>query len=161
MKYLLGIFACLVIVVTVVAAQQEAPPKTTPSIQPTAEALLKAQAAADKAQTKHEEASTEELKKLVEREIAKSAALPVTTTVQQTINPPVLVKDQNPGFRMVVIDGVVYLRMGNSIVPMIGSGCFLTQEERDTKLQRAQAKFAEMKIAEPAKTEPVKPSKKD
>lgn len=154
MKYVFGVYACLVIVVVCVAAQQEPPPKQTPSIQPTAEALLKAQAAAEKAQTKREEPSTEALKKMVEREIAKSAGLPLATTVQEPIEPIVPSKpaqDQQPESKVVVIDGTVYVRMGMTILPMAGSGCFLTQEENDARTKRAQAKFAEMNKLEPAK----------
>lgn len=154
MKYVLGVCACLVIAVACVAAQQEPPPKQTPSIQPTAEALLKAQAAAEKAQAKREEPSTEALKKLVEREIAKSAGLPVTT-IEQTELLPITVSEpspeQKPESKIVVIDGTVYVRMGMTILPMAGSGCFLTQEESDARTKRAQAKFAEMNKAEPVK----------
>lgn len=155
MKYALGIYCCLVIVAVCAAAQQEPPPKQTPSIQPTAEALMKAQAAADKANAKREEPSTEELKKLVEREIAKSAALPVTTTVQepskQAISPEPVKDVTLEKVGLVVIDGVVYLKMGKTIQPMPGSGCFLSQEENDARTLRAQAKFAEMSKLEPVK----------
>ena len=156
MKYLCGICLWLTIAVPAFVAKQDPQPKQTPSIQPTAEALMRAQAAADKAQTKHEQSSTEELKKLVEREIAKSAARPVTTTVQEPVSfaaLPEQAKDVQAEFKigMVVIDGAVYIRSGNSILPMIGSECFLTQEEADAKKQRAKAKFAEMIKAEPVK----------
>ncbi|MBS1789940.1 MAG: hypothetical protein JST85_19610 [Acidobacteria bacterium] len=154
MKYLFGVFAMLVFAVVAVAAQQNPPPKQAPSIQPTAEALMKAQSAADKSQAKNDQPFAEELKQLVEREIAKSAALPVTTTMQQPVKQtlplaPELSNDTQ--FKMIVIDGVVYVRVGNSVLPMAGSGCFLTQEEIDVKTQRAQAKFAEMNKAEPVK----------
>ncbi len=156
MKYVLGIYACLVIAVVCATAQQEPPPKQTPSIQPTAEALMKAQAAVDKAHTKRDEPFAEELKKLVDREIAKSAALPVMTTVQEPIKQTVLPdssKDSALEWKtgLVVIDGVVYLRMGKTVLPMPGSGCFSTQEENDARTQRAQAKFAEMSKLEPVK----------
>lgn len=156
MKYVLGIYACLVIAVVCATAQQEPPSKQTPSIQPTAEALMKAQAAADKAQAKREEPFAEELKKLVDREIAKSAALPVMTTVQEPIKQIVLpdsAKDSTfeSKIGLVVIDGVLYLRTGKTIMPMPGSGCFLPQEEHDARTQRAQAKFAEMSKLEPVK----------
>ena len=156
MKYLFGISFFLIIAVPVFATQQDPQPKQTPSIQPTAEALMKAQAAADKAQAKHEQSSTEELKKLVEREIAKSAALPVTTTVQEPINPrisPKLLQNVKLEVKvgMVVVEGAVYIRVGDSIWPMIGSECYLTPEEADAKNQRAKAKFAEMIKAEPVK----------
>lgn len=160
MKYLLGIYACLVLAVAVAAAQQEAPPKPTPSIQPTAEALMKAQAATDKALAKRDEASTEELKKMVEREIAKSAALPVTTTVQEpvklAIQPEVLSRlklEIKSG--LVMVDGTAYMRIGNIIVPMPGSECFLPEDVSAARLQRAQAKLAEIMKTE-AQTEPVK-----
>lgn len=152
MNYVFGIFACLALTVASVVAQQGTQPKQKPSIQPTAEALLKAQTAADRAQTKSDEPFADEMKKLVEREIAKSAALPVTTTVQEPVNQTLSPEPPNDAqLRMVVIDGVVYVRVGKSILPIIGSGCFLTQEEIDAKTQRAQAKFAEMSKAEPVK----------
>lgn len=142
MKYLFGL--CLIFALAGLAvAQQE---KTTPSIQPTAEALMKAQANNDKAQ-KQQEASTEELKKFVEREIAKSAALPVATSVQDPITLTIKNQALTTANNMVVIDGVVYLSVGSIIRPMIGSGCFLTQEEINAKTQSAQAKFAEMNKA--------------
>ncbi len=161
MKYLFGICACLVSAVAAVAAQQDAPPpKPTPSIQPTAEALMKAQAAADKALVKPDESSVEELKKLVEREIAKSAALPVTTTIQepvkQTVSPETLQGlKQEIKTGLVVIDGAVYMRIGKTIVAMPGSECFLPETESTAKLQRANAKFTEILKAE-AQAEPVK-----
>jgi len=164
MKYLLGVYICLIIAVAVVAAQQDIQPRQTPSIQPTAEALMKAQAAADKAQAKREEPSTEELKKLVEREIARSAALPVTEaahdpipqSVQANPSDPAKGKNKQIGFLsgLVLIDGALYIRVGNSVLPAPGggaSGCFSTSVENDAKIQRAQAKFAEMTKAEPAK----------
>lgn len=154
MKHLIRACVCSLIAVSWAVAQQETPPKPAPSIQPTAEILMKA---ADKTQTKREEVSSEELKKFVEREIAKSAALPVTTTDHA---PPKL---QAPGgsldevkSNIVVVDGLVYLRMGDSIVPMIGSGCFSTQEENAARTKQAQIKFAAMQKAESGKTEPVK-----
>jgi hypothetical protein len=160
MKYLLGIFTCLVIAVAVVTAQQETPPKPTPSIQPTAEALMKAQAAADKAKTRRDEPLAEELKKLVQREIAKSAALPVTTTVQepvkQTVQPETpsrLKMEFKTG--LVMVDGTAYMRIGNIIVSMPGSECFLPEAESAARLQRAHAKFAEIMKTE-AQSEPVK-----
>lgn len=149
MKSLIGIYTCLILAF---AAQQEAPPK--PSIQPTAETLMKAQAANEKAQAKRDEAATEELKKLVEREIAKSAALPVTTSVQEPIQPskssiPI------PGLKteMIFVDGGAYMRIGNVIVAMAGSECFLTEEAVIERRKRVAAKFAEMDKAEPAKSE--------
>lgn len=174
MKYLLGIYTCLIIAVAVVAAQQETPTKPTPSIQTTAEALMKAQAAADKAQTRRDEPSTEELKKLVEREIAKSAALPVTTTMQAPIAQSIQTtqtsqadpanqsgKGKKVGLKsgLILIDGALYIRVGDSIMPAAGggaSGCFSVSTENAAKLHRAQMKFAEMNKAELDKTEPVK-----
>ncbi|MFN0107422.1 MAG: hypothetical protein ACKVZH_01095 [Blastocatellia bacterium] len=146
MKYLLSIFACLMVAVSAATAQQE-PPKPTPSIQPTAEALMKAQANTDKAMAKHDEASVEELKKFVEREIAKSAALPVTITVQEPLKPEIPKTSITFSTGMVVIDGAVYIHIGNVIVPMAGggaSGCFSLPEENAARIQRAQAKFAEI-----------------
>ncbi|MBP6824009.1 MAG: hypothetical protein KA368_20850 [Acidobacteria bacterium] len=161
MKHLFGICACLVIAVGAVAAQQDAPPpKPTPSIQPTAEALMKAQAAADKALAKPDESFVEELKKLVEREIAKSAALPVTTTVQEPVKqtvPPETLQGLKQEIKtgLVVIDGAVYMRIGTSIVAMPGSECFLPEAEITVRRQRAKAKFAEILKAE-AQAEPIK-----
>lgn len=155
MKSLIGIYTCLILAF---AAQQEAPPK--PSIQPTAETLMKAQAANEKAQAKRDEAATEELKKLVEREIAKSAALPMTTSVQesvtQTSTKPSRSSVAELMANLVVIDGAVYMRIGDSIAPMPGggaSGCFSAAGENDVKVQNAKAKFAEMLKAESVKKE--------
>lgn len=159
MKYQTGISLFIVMLAfSWAAAQQDAPPKPTPSIQPTAEALMKA---ADKAQTKREDASAEELKKFVEREIAKSAALPVTTTVQEPIQPTIpsdLLKDLklDTKFTMIYVEGGAYMRIGNMVVAMAGSECFLTEEEVVARRQRVQAKFAEMQKAEQAKPEPAK-----
>lgn len=155
MKYILGVCACLFIATW----QQEAPPKSAPSIQPTAEALMKAQAAADKALAKRDEASTEELKKMVEREIAKSAALPITTMTQDPlplITPQDKLRDPKLEFTVgwVVIDGALYTRIGHTIVPASGggaSGCFSIPAENEAKIQRARVKFAEMNKAEPVK----------
>ena len=155
MKYLTGISVCLMIAVSWAIAQQEAPPKPTPSIQPTAEALMKA---ADRAQAKHDEASAEELKKFVEREIAKSAVLPVTTSGQAPVTQTPAKQSQAsiPELisNMVFIDGAVYLRIGDSILPLPGggaSGCFSVSSETDAKVQSAKAKFAEMQKAAPVK----------
>jgi hypothetical protein len=158
MKYLTGAFACLLIAVSWATAQQETPPKTTPSIQPTAETLMKA---ADKTQTKREEVSSEELKKFVEREIAKAAALPVTTTIQEPIKPTVstdALKDLklDTKISMIFVEGGAYMRIGNMIVAMAGSECFLSEEEVVARRLRVQAKFAEMEKAESGKTEPAK-----
>lgn len=158
MKYLTGICICLLSLFSLAAAQQEAPPKPTPSIQPTAETLMKA---ADKTQTKREEASAEELKKFVEREIAKSAALPVTTTVQEPIQPavpPRSLKDLKLDWKagIIYVEGGMYMKIGDVIVAMAGSECFLTEEEVLARRQRVQAKFAEMQKAEAAKPEPAK-----
>lgn len=161
MKYLIGIYTCLVLAF---AAQQEIPPK--PSIQPTAEALMKAQAANEKAQSKRDDVTAEELKKMVEREIAKSASLPVTTTVQEPVKPtatPDLLKDVKLDSQtmMIYVEGGAYMRIGNVVVALAGSECFLTEEEVLARRKRVQAKFDEMQKADPAKTEPVKPAKKD
>lgn len=158
MKYLTGICVCLIAAFSLAVAQQESPPKPTPSIQPTAETLMKA---ADKAQPKREEASTEELKKFVEREIAKSAALPVMTTVQEPIKPVAsseLLKDLNLNLKtmMVYVEGGAYMKIGDVVVALAGSECFLTEEEVIARRQRVQAKFAEMKKVEQAKPEPEK-----
>ncbi|MEK7830854.1 MAG: hypothetical protein AAB401_07200 [Acidobacteriota bacterium] len=148
MKHLLGICACLFIATW----QQEAPPKPAPSIQPTAEALMKAQTAADKALAKRDEDSTEELKKLVEREIAKSAALPVTTTVQEPVKLTVKLEFKTS---VMMVDGSPYLRIGNIVVAMPGSECFLPEDVSAARFQRAQAKLTELMKAE-AQSEPVK-----
>lgn len=155
MKYLFGICACLFIATW----QQEATPKPAPSIQPTAEVLMKAQAATDKALARRDEASTEELKKMVEREIAKSAALPITTMTQDPlplIVPQDKLRDAKLEFTVgwVVIDGALYTRIGNTILPVPGGGasaCFSIPSENEAKIQRARLKFAEMNKAEPVK----------
>ncbi len=159
MKYQTGISLFIVMLAfSWTAAQQDVPPKPTPSIQPTAEALMKA---ADKTQTKREDASAEELKKFVEREIAKSAALPVTTTVQEPIQPavpPRVLKDLKLDWKagIIYVEGGMYMKIGDVIVAMAGSECFLTEEEVVARRQRVQAKFAEMQKAESAKPEPMK-----
>ena len=57
---------------------------------------------------------------------------------------------------IVVVDGLVFWRIGDSIMPMIGSGCFSTQEENAARTKQAQRKFAAMQKAGSGKTEPVK-----
>ncbi len=155
MKYQTGISLFIVVLAfSWTVAQQETPPKPTPSIQPTAEVLMKA---ADKTQTKREEVSSEELKKFVEREIAKAAALPVATTEHEALKLQALggsLNEVKPS--IVVVDGLVFWRVGDSIVPMIGSGCFSTQEENAARTRQAQIKFAAMLKAESGKTEPEK-----
>ncbi len=91
MKYLFGIFLYLVMISAIATAQQSVESKPArqtppPAIKPTAEVLMKAQAAADKAQSSREESSIEALKKLIRREIAKSVSMPVVISVTETGN---------------------------------------------------------------------------
>lgn len=87
MKYLFGIFLCLVMV-SAATAQQNGQSKPlrqvpAPAIKPTAEALMKAQMVADQSQSNREEISVEELRKMIEREFAKSASTPIVTSIQE------------------------------------------------------------------------------
>ncbi len=130
MTYLFGVFLCLSVVV-----QQGSEPKPTPSVQPSSDVLVRALLAADSAQNKLEKASAEELKTLIDREIVKSA-----TQVAD------LKKKGEPQTTdlMVLIDGAVYLKFGDTIYPMPGggaSGCF--DSNAATKLEQARLKFAE------------------
>ncbi|HMV85913.1 MAG TPA: hypothetical protein PLD20_18935 [Blastocatellia bacterium] len=130
MTYLFGVFLCLSVV-----AQQGSEPKPAPSVQPSSDVLVRALLAADGAQNKTEKTSAEELKTMIEREIAKSAMQASELKKKgelQTSDP------------MVLIDGAVYLKFGNTIYPMPGggaSGCF--DPNAATKLEQARLKFVE------------------
>ncbi len=87
MKYLFGIFLCLAIW-GVAAAQQKEPLKNrwlapAPAIKPTAAALMKSQLEGDQPEVNRQEYSVEELKKTIEREIAKSVSMLVVTSIQE------------------------------------------------------------------------------
>ena len=141
-QHLLGMVLCLSLAV---AAQQSGDSKTAsppaPSnAQPSGDMLVKALLAAEGAQNKTEKISTEELKATLDREIAVSLAQAADLRKPgglQTVTP------------LVLIDGAVYLKFGDTIYPMPGggaSGCF--DPNAATKLQQARLKFAEQ-----AKTE--------
>ena len=67
MKNLFGVLSCLIVAVAVAMAQQGGESKSQPpALQPTGEVLVKALLAADKAQSKRETPSMEELKKTIQ-----------------------------------------------------------------------------------------------
>jgi hypothetical protein len=142
MKHLSGIFLCLI--TAVLMAQHNSQSKSTnqapPSVQPGTDLLVKALLAADNAQNKQEKPPVEDLKTVIDREIAKSA-----TQVGDLKKS----EDHQVGDPLVLINGAVYLKFGDTIYPMPGggaSGCF--DPNSSLKLQQARLKFAEQ-----AKTE--------
>jgi hypothetical protein len=148
MKNLFGILLYLIAATAVAAAQQDGESKSQPpALQPTGEVLVKALLAAGNAQNKRETPSAEKLKKTIDQEIAKSATAPFTSTPQNpaTRTPqsggklPYLTLDN----QMILIDGAVYFRFGDTIYPVSGggaSGCF--DPNSATRLQQARIKFA-------------------
>ncbi|HEX9003461.1 MAG TPA: hypothetical protein VGB07_26370 [Blastocatellia bacterium] len=140
MKNLFGVFFCLL---AAVAAQQAGESKSPgqpapPSAEPSADILVRALLAADKVRNKQEKLPAEELKTLINREIAKSATLPSVQMADAR---------QGIGFQaedlMVTIDGAVYLKFGGTIYPMPGggaSGCF--DPNSTARLEQARLKFA-------------------
>jgi hypothetical protein len=143
MKHLSGIFLCLI--TAVLMTQQEGQSKSTnqapPSVQPGTDLLVRALLAADTAQNKQEKPPVEDLKTVIDREIAKSA-----TQVAELKMPG----DHQAGDPLVLIDGAVYLKFGGTIYPMPGggaSGCF--DPNSSAKLQQARLKFAEQVKTEP------------
>lgn len=145
-QHLLGMVLCLSLAVT--ARQSGDSKPTTPpapsNVPPAGDKLVKALLAADGAQNKTEKISAEELKAMLDREIAVSLAQAADLRKPgglQTVN------------SLVLIDGAVYLKFGDTIYPMPGggaSGCF--DPNAATKLQQARLKFAEQ-----AKTEKNQP----
>jgi len=152
MKNLLIAFLYLAVTVTSAMAQEREEPKASSqsapfSGQPSSEALVKALLAADAVQGKQASFSVEGLKKLVEREIAKSAALPLLVSTQTPVTQN-LKGMETDSFTvkngLTVIDGAVYLQFGGTIYPMNGggaSGCF--DPDASARLQQARMKFAE------------------
>lgn len=140
MNNLFGVFFCLL---AAVAAQQsgesKSPGQPAPhSAEPSADILVRALLAADKVRNKQEKLPAEELKTLINREIAKSATLPSVQMADA---------GQGIGFQaedlMVTIDGAVYLKFGGTIYPMPGggaSGCF--DPNSTARLEQARLKFA-------------------
>jgi hypothetical protein len=140
MKHLFGVFFCLL---AFVAVQQGGDSKSSSqpaplSAEPSGDILVRALLAADKVRNKQEKLPADELKTLIDREIAKSAAVPAVqmATVRK-----------NAGFQtddlMVTIDGAVYLKFGGTIYPMPGggaSGCF--DPNSTARLEQARLKFA-------------------
>ncbi|MEO6724810.1 MAG: hypothetical protein ABIP14_05865 [Blastocatellia bacterium] len=148
MKNLFTVFSCLIVAAATAIAQQGGEPKLRPpALQPSGDMLVKALLAADNAQSKKEPSSAEDLKNLLEREIAKSAALPLATTTQTPVEQGMKAGETftfTVKGGMVVIDGAVYLRFGDAIYPMVGggaSGCF--DPNTDAKVQKARMKFTE------------------
>jgi len=165
MKNLVRIFLCLVAAVVTAMAQQNGESKSSsqvlpPGGQPAAEALVRALLAADTAQNKQERLPVEELKKLVEREIAKSAALPLVTSTKAPVTQGL--KGESPDTvtiktGMIVIEGAVYIRFGDTIYPMVGggaSGCF--DPDAEARVQKARQKFAGQLKTEQEKAEQEK-----
>lgn len=148
MKNPFGVFLCLIVAVVVAVGQQGGESKAQPpALPPTGEVLVKALLAADNAQNKRETISVEELKKTIDQEIAKSATAPFTSTSQNPAKRtrqsegklPYLTLDN----QMILIDGAVYFRFGDTIYPVNGggaSGCF--DPDSATRLQQARIKFA-------------------
>jgi hypothetical protein len=147
-KHLVGMFLCLI---GIVAAQQggESKPPAPPGVQPAANVLVRAMLAADKARNKQEAPSTEDLKRVIDREIAKSVALPATQTDRFKSTGEGKADDL-----MVVIDGAVYLKFGGTVYPMPGggaSGCF--DPNSSARVEQARLKYAEQNKSEPGKKE--------
>ncbi|MEP7336517.1 MAG: hypothetical protein ABI977_02025 [Acidobacteriota bacterium] len=152
MKNLFGVFLCLIVAIAVAVAQQggeskSQQPAQLPALQPTGEVLVKALLAADSAQNKRETPSAEELKKTIDQEIAKSATAPFTSTPQDSMGRMHKPGDKLPSLtlddQIIMIDGAVYFRFGDTIYPMSGggaSGCF--DPNSATRLQQARIKFA-------------------
>lgn len=144
MKNLFRVFLCLLLAAATAMAQQGGEPKPKPPVmQPSGDILVKALLVADSAQNKKDPVPAEDLKKLLEREIAKSAALPLTTTTQMSVRQVAKFEENTVKSGMVVIDGAVYLRFGDTIYPMVGggaSGCF--DPDALAKWQKARIKFA-------------------
>lgn len=100
MKYLFGIFLCLAMW-GVAAAQQKEQLKNrrqapAPAIKPTAAALMKSQLEGDQPEVNRQEYSVEELKKTIEREIAKSVSMLVVTSIQELNSqmiPPIVIPE--------------------------------------------------------------------
>lgn len=148
MKNLFRALSCLIVVAVTTMAQQGGEPKLKPpALRPSGDMLVKALLAADNAQSKKEPSSAEDLKNLLEREIAKSAALPLTTTTQTPVEQGMKAGETftfTAKGGMVVIDGAAYLRFDDTIYPMVGggaSGCF--DPNTDAKVQKARMKFTE------------------
>lgn len=149
MKNLFGVFFCLL---AAVIAQQGGESKSSSqpapsSIEPSSDVLVRALLAADRAQSKQEKFPAEELKTLIDREIAKSATLPSAQVADagQGIRLP-------PDDLMVTIDGAVYLKFGGTIYPMPGggaSGCF--DPNSLARLEQARLKYAEQRKSEESK----------
>ena len=147
MKNLFKVFSCLMLATATAMAQQgsESKPKP-PAMQPSGDVLVKALLVSDSAQNKKDLPPVEELKKLLEREIAKSAALPFTTTAQTPVVQRAKFGEASTSTvkgGMIVIDGAVYLRFDDAIYPMIGggaSGCF--DPDAEARWQKARMKFA-------------------
>lgn len=169
MQYRLRIILCLLAAFAIAtfatsAAQQSGESKsasqTQPlTIQPTAEVLRKAQTAADKVQNKQDSLSAEELKKMIDREVSKAATLPAPAPAQLPVSQPTKAEgtiQTAASSNLVVIDGAVYIRFNDTIVPMTGggaSGCFSDSTETSAKIEQAKLKFAERLKAEPNKTD--------
>lgn len=155
MKNLFGVFFCLFAAVAVQQAGESkspgppAPPSIQPSEQPSgqpaSDVLVRALLAAEKAQNKQEKLPAEELKTMIDREIAKSATQVTDSGESLRIQANDL---------MVIIDGAVYLKFGGTIYPMPGggaSGCF--DPNSAAKLDQARLKFAEQNKSAPGKKE--------
>jgi len=167
MKYLIGICLCLLPGISFAAVPQSGAvkprrPAPVPAIQPTAQALMKSEFGGDK-EGNREDQSVEELKKTIEREIAKSAALPVATSIQeitaQTI-PPRPVPELTRPYNLLVIDGALYVKFGDTIIPISGggaSGCFSTAPEKTSGAEAVKAAGAEQKAGDRGKSNPEKP----
>jgi len=158
MKNLLGVLSCLIAAAALAMAQQGGESKAQPpGLQPAGEVLVKALLAADNAQKRREAPSAEDLRKTIDREIARLAAGPLTPTPQTAGRRPPKPTDR-PSLAapldslMVLIDGAVYYRFDGMIYPAPGggaSGCFAADAE--AKVQKARIKFAEQLKAEQEK----------
>lgn len=159
MKDTLRIVLCIAALCTFAAAQQNRELKNQPpAIQPTAESLMKALAAADKAQGHKDEQSVEELKKTIEREIARSVSQPVAIPMEETTpepSPDRLVQSVEEFRILPLIDGKLYIKLGDSILPLVGAGargCFSIP----AKIEKAMANLAAGKKAGTARQVPNK-----
>lgn len=151
MKHLFGVFICLF---AVIAVQQGGESKSSsqpalPSTEPSGDILVRALLAADKVRNKPGNLPAEELKTLIDREIAKSAALPAVQMATAR---------KNTGFQaddlLVTIDGAVYLKFNGTIYPMPGggaSGCF--DPNSTARLEQARLKFARQTKSDSGKKE--------
>lgn len=136
-QHLLGMVLCLSLAVTAQQSGDSKPasPPAPSNAQPASDMLVKALLGAEGAQHKTEKISVEELKAMLDREIAISLAQAAD------LRKPGGLQTATP---LVLIDGAVYLKFGDTIYPMPGggaSGCF--DPNAATKLEQARLKFAE------------------